>query len=227
LRKKVCNMALKNARQKATDLCKDLNQSLGRVITVSENVVREQRGDWEFNFNEVREGMFDEQTPKVVRIDFGADEPIDIQRRMKDNTVYLRVDVKASFELRPPKLNYKTPKLCIDQGPSVLAIEPATVTGGGEKGPVNRLVDISSRMVTNNNNDDDEEEVQTITLRPPSQSPSSSSVTPAAAVVPETASSSTPELSTPVSSAEAAAAAKATVVTDKLHMQLQGETNTL
>jgi len=88
-RKKACLLAFANARQKALDLCRMLNQNLGRPITVIEN-----------NVNETKGSEKDETTDEA---DLDAEKDhgvIDVQRRMKKETVHLRVDVTATFELK-------------------------------------------------------------------------------------------------------------------------------
>jgi len=88
-RKKACLLAFANARQKALDLCRMLNQNLGRPITVIEN-----------NVNETKGSEKDENTDEA---DLDAEKDhgvIDVQRRMRKETVHLRVDVTATFELK-------------------------------------------------------------------------------------------------------------------------------
>lgn len=91
-RKRACLLAFTNARQKATELCRMLNQRLGKAINVTENVVREQTGS-----NSAQENDDDDVDIEDVSSHGGA---IDVQRRAVLQTINIRVDVTASFELK-------------------------------------------------------------------------------------------------------------------------------
>jgi len=114
-RKQACLLAFANARQKAVDLCKMLNQGLGRPIFVTENVIRERRGcgfgDGDLTDDGGDTGRDDvvvggkKSDVNVPRLDLSpvvstSTDQIDVQRRMRNGTIHIRVDVTATFELR-------------------------------------------------------------------------------------------------------------------------------
>lgn len=100
-RKKACLMAFANARQKAYDLCRMLNQNLGRPIVVTENIVRERKGDEDSSsYDDECNKKDDIQVPPIGIPTVFDEGPIDVQRRLVNNTIHIRVDVTATFELR-------------------------------------------------------------------------------------------------------------------------------
>jgi len=88
---------LSNARQKAVEVCRLLGQSLGRPVFVTENIVREWKGRGSTASDEPPSGS-ETALPTVEEVTQRG--PIDIQRRMIEQSITIRVDVTATFEIR-------------------------------------------------------------------------------------------------------------------------------
>ncbi|XP_078486084.1 interleukin-1 receptor-associated kinase 1-binding protein 1-like [Ciona intestinalis] len=95
-RKQTCLTALANARQKAVEVCRLMGQTLGRPVFITENVVREWRGCGSPEQSDPPGGV-EGPLPTVEDVISG---PINVQRRMKEQSVTVRVDVTATFDIR-------------------------------------------------------------------------------------------------------------------------------
>nr|CAB3256794.1 interleukin-1 receptor-associated kinase 1-binding protein 1-like [Phallusia mammillata] len=96
-RKQACLTALANARQKALEVCRLLGQTMGRPINVTENIVREWRGSGATPSDEPPE-CAEPPLPTVEEVMTSG--PIDVQRRVTEQSITVRVDVTAVFEIR-------------------------------------------------------------------------------------------------------------------------------
>ena len=65
-----------------------MGQSLGRPVYVMENGIREWRGD----------DCGGQNPPNGCNVPYGSE--IDIQRRMKEKAITIKVDVTATFDIR-------------------------------------------------------------------------------------------------------------------------------
>ncbi|XP_076819302.1 interleukin-1 receptor-associated kinase 1-binding protein 1 homolog [Clavelina lepadiformis] len=97
-RKQTCLTALANARQKAAEICKLMGQALGRPIFITENIVREWKGVGSLDANSVTNNA--EQSMLTVA-EVTSPGPLEIQRKLRDQSISIRVDVTATFEIRP------------------------------------------------------------------------------------------------------------------------------
>uniref|UniRef100_H2Y888 Interleukin-1 receptor-associated kinase 1-binding protein 1 homolog n=1 Tax=Ciona savignyi TaxID=51511 RepID=H2Y888_CIOSA len=93
-RKQTCLTALANARQKALDVCRLMGQNLGRPVFITENVVREWRGSG------APEQVVPGAEAPLPSVDGVTNGPITVQRRMKEQSLTIRVDVTATFDIR-------------------------------------------------------------------------------------------------------------------------------
>ncbi|XP_039264509.1 interleukin-1 receptor-associated kinase 1-binding protein 1 homolog [Styela clava] len=91
IRKQACLTALANARQKAIEVCRMLGQTIGRPICVKEDFCDETLGS---NSNC--------QTNEEDHVLLGNPTSIDLQQRVKANTITIKAQVSATFELKLP-----------------------------------------------------------------------------------------------------------------------------
>ena len=95
-RKKTCLAALTIARQKASEVCRVMGQSLGRPVFVTENIIREWRGESCEDAGTDTANVAPRPQPKVRD---WSDAEIDIQRRVKEQSISVKVDVTATFDI--------------------------------------------------------------------------------------------------------------------------------
>lgn len=96
IRKQACLTALANAKQKAIEVCRMLGQTIGRPIYVKEESLEESIGENSCSTSSDHE-----------RVLLGAPASIDIQQKVKANTVTIKARVSAAFELRANVKNKK------------------------------------------------------------------------------------------------------------------------
>ena len=96
LRKKACLAALANARQKALEICRLMGQCLGRPVFITENIIREWKGECSADLN----GSAENDNPPLTAMQRPCVGELDIQRRIKEESLTVKVDVTATFEIK-------------------------------------------------------------------------------------------------------------------------------
>ena len=94
-RKKTCFAALSNARVKALEVCRLMGQGLGRPIFITENIIREWKGECATDSNNTSEA----NVPPLISLPRPCNGELEIQRRIKEENLTVKVDVTATFEL--------------------------------------------------------------------------------------------------------------------------------
>lgn len=89
IRKQACLAALANAKQKAIEVCRMLGQGIGRPIYVKEDSLDEALGD------NGSTSPNDQECPLAI-----SPASLEIQQKIKANTVNIKAQVSAAFELR-------------------------------------------------------------------------------------------------------------------------------